>query len=154
MTGVSENRSGDFVALTPKQIRAHLDAFLAVAADVPGEYWAEQHFLEERPDKWRLSVSAWKDGHLIGYAIASGREPGRAHLHHFMVHATHRGRGTGAAMLDALERRVRAAGYSCLSLKVEAGNDRAAHFYTRLGFAEYGMDGDYHLFRKAAGDAG
>lgn len=130
---------------TPDLFAKHVDAFLAIAADQPGEYWGAEHFLAERPGKWALSFAAMAqpDAVPIGYAILSQPEPGRVHLHHFMLRADRRGQGLGRRMLEECTRRARAAGASELTLKVARAASRARAFYARAGFVETGDDGAY-----------
>ena len=45
-----------------------------------------------------------------------------------------RGHGVGTALLQALLKLARAAGFSQLSLSVEEANERARHVYAKLGF--------------------
>ncbi len=118
------------------EVVAHLEAFLAVADDVIGEYWDESHFLAERDQKWELSFAAWKNVTPVGYAIISERAPGHAHLHHFMVKAQMRGFGVGQMLAESMISLVSAKGYQKLTLKVESNNHGARQFYRRLGFTE------------------
>ena len=136
----------EFRDLDAATIRAHAPAILAIAADVPGEYWMLAHFLEERPDKWRLSFAAWRDAAPVGYAVLSRRGARHIHLHHFMVAESARGSGLGARMVAEMRRRANAAGARRLSLKVAASNSRARDFYESHGFRVAGREGDYDVF--------
>ena len=137
----------NFTTLSKGLIEAHLPALIAVAADVPGEYWDAEHFLVDLPEKWALSFVAFKgQGNLIGYAIASRKDPQTIHLHHFMVTRDWRSRGVGEEMMGELLNRVADYGASRLSLK--AATPRSVAFYRRNGFAEIERQGRYRQLRR------
>ena len=140
--------------LSPGQIRAHSEAFLAVAADLEYETWTEQNFLAERPNKWMLSFALWLGGRPIGYAIISLREPGHAHLHHFIIAKPFRARGLGQQMAVEMERRLRDNDIDRLGLKVAIDNDDALRFYRRHGYTEIGREGGYLLMAKHVRESG
>jgi RimJ/RimL family protein N-acetyltransferase len=134
--------------LSPAVISANLPAFLAIASDVDGEYWVEEHFLREMPEKWTLSFASWKSGRLVGYAIMSRRDAGQAHLHHFMIGRADRGQGLGTAMIGEMENRARRAGCIRLSLKVAEGNLGARRLYERHGYAVDETDGHFLVLER------
>lgn len=138
----------NFRTLMPAQIRENIDAFLAIASDVPGEYWGLEHFLAELPDKWRFSFAVWLAGRPIGYAVLSRLSGDGAHLHHFMIERGWRGRRLGARMIQEMERRVMAAGITMLSLKVHRSNLQAHRFYESNGYKDADTDGAYRVLRK------
>ncbi len=129
-------------------IEAFPDAFVAIAADQPGEYWTEAHFMRDLPGKWSLSFVVWSDGLPIAYAILSAKDVGHAHLHHFMVTSAHRGSGLGARMAAEMERRVLDGGFTRLTLKAVRGNSRSLGFYQRLGYRRLADEGDYAVLEK------
>jgi ribosomal protein S18 acetylase RimI-like enzyme len=55
------------------------------------------------------------------------------------VHPDERGRGTGAALLDAVRERLRARDVTELSLHVIPTNADAIRFYDRHGFDTFGL---------------
>ncbi len=143
--------SRDIRPLTRAELSSHVDAFVQIAADVPGEYWDAEHFLAERPSKWALSLAAWADDSPIAYAIMSERGAGHAHLHHFMVASANRGSGLGRDLAVRMIGHAKASGYRQLTLKVASDNAGAIRFYERLGFVKetkeddrvwYGLDLD------------
>lgn len=135
--------------LSREQVVSRIDDFVTIAADVPGEYWTEQHFLAELPEKWSLSLAGWVGENPVGYAMVSQKTERVAHLHHFMMRADQRGTGLGSLLLQALERQCRSHGYKQLSLKVSIANDQAVRFYERHGFAMSDLAGDFHVMQKA-----
>ena len=137
-----------FRTLTATVVGRNLDALIAVAADVPGEYWAAENFLAERPDKWRLSFGVWLDDRLIGYAILSRPGPEHIHLHHFMVAAEERNVGYGTHMVAEMAARCRVAGADRLTLKTPQDNADAIRFYGRFNFAKIRVERGYILMTK------
>lgn len=141
----------EFRDLSPEIVRGNLDALLSIAADVAGEYWGEDHFLRDLPEKWSLSFGAWSGAHPVGYAILSRQATDRAHLHHFMIASSHRGHEYGTEMVGEMEDRARRAGCERLSLKVSEGNDGAQRFYRRLGYRVARTDGPYLVLERRLG---
>lgn len=129
-------------------IEAFPDAFVAIAADQPGEYWTKAHFMRDLPGKWSLSFAVWSDELPIAYAILSAKDVGHAHLHHFMVISERRGSGLGARMAAEMERRVLDGGFARLTLKAVRGNSRSLDFYQRLGYRRLADEGDYAILEK------
>ena len=133
----------DIRPLPREEIAARIDDFVAVAKDVPREYWTQEHFLRELPQKWQLSLAAWLGNRPVGYAILSRRTRQRAHLHHFMVAGDLRRQGLGEALLNAAICNCTRLGYAEISLKVAIASEGAQRFYRRHGFAVSGGDGAY-----------
>ena len=131
------------VPFTESLFDAHEAAFLAIARDVQGEYWAREHFLRDLPEKWQLSFAVMIDDEPVGYAIMSRPEAGRVHLHHLMLRADKRGQGIGQRMLMQCRSHAQAAGARTLSLKVAAGADRARRLYCAHGFRELSIADGY-----------
>ena len=93
---------------------------------------------------WLLIV-AESEGSVCGYAAARvtpsasswdfGTVVGR--LETLVVAAEARGRGVGAALVDAVRGHWRHFGVTFASVSVIAGNDAAQRFYERLGAVEF-----------------
>jgi len=85
------------------------------------------------------------DGEVTGFAQV---EPpgwnGRASVTHLYVSAPWRGRGFGAALLDALAERARAAGARCLWIETQNVNYPAVQFYLAHGFRLCGLDESFY----------
>ncbi|MDX2703906.1 GNAT family N-acetyltransferase [Streptomyces sp. PA03-6a] len=84
-----------------------------------------------------MHALVWEDGGLVGHAalvqrrlLHGGRALRAGYLEAVGVRADHRGRGHGAALMDALERLVRGAH----DLGALAAADGAAAFYTARGW--------------------
>lgn len=138
----------NFRTLSEEAVRRHLDALIAVALDVPGEYWAAENFLADRPEKWRLSFGVWQSEALVGYAVLSRRAPRHIHLHHFMIAAASRGAGLGKKMVAEMLTRCGDADAEILTLKTPQDNDGAVRFYRRHGFAESGVERGHIIMTK------
>ncbi|MGD9537693.1 MAG: WbqC family protein [Alphaproteobacteria bacterium] len=136
----------EFRPLDAESFLKDVEAFLAIAADVPGEYWTRENFLTPLPEKWPLSFAAYDSATPIAYAVLSRKSPARAHLHHLMVAPSHRGRGLGARMVGEMAARAREAGAAALTLKSTA--PRAEAFYRRHGFFRIGTDNGIALLAR------
>ena len=134
--------------LSAEYISRNITQILAIASDVPGEYWSESHFLYELPEKWKLSFCAREGDVIAGYAILSRRSPDTVHLHHFMVARSRRGQGMGAMMLTEAAHRATSANAKKMSLKVGEDNARAIAFYQQSGFRQVDSANGYLTFMK------
>jgi GNAT superfamily N-acetyltransferase len=106
----------------------------------PAEARAAFAALVAEPSWGRVWVAA-NGGGIVGYAVLTfgfsmefgGRD---AFIDDLYVVASHRGRGTGRALLEACERTCRDVGVRALHLEVRASNPAAA-LYRRLGFRDH-----------------
>ena len=129
--------------VTPGDIVAHQKAFLAIAADIPDEYWSLKNLLVDLPGKWNLSFALWQKSLPVAYAILSQKSDNQIHLHHLMIDHRHRAKGWGARMITEMTTRARAAGATILTLKAARSNADALRFYSRNGFYQQGEDGNF-----------
>ena len=129
-------------------ILAHQKKFVAIASDVPGEYWSLEEFLLDLPAKWDLSFALWQDAQPIGYAILSQKSAPQVHLHHFMIARENRGQGFGARMVSEMTDRAQSIGANLLTLKVDKLNTAAHLFYSRNGFSYHGEEGSFWVMAK------
>lgn len=96
-------------------------------------------FGAKQADGWPVLV-AELDGEVAGFVALGpfrawpGYWPTVEHSIH--VHADHRNRGLGRALLQAIEARAVAMGKSVLVAGVDGGNDASLRFHERLGFRE------------------
>jgi ribosomal protein S18 acetylase RimI-like enzyme len=133
---------------TPSDVYDYESDLLAIAADIPGEYWSRDNFLHELPEKWHLSFAVGIDDRPIAYAILSKKTADIVHLHHFMVAAEYRNRSIGSDMMIEMEKRVGRLNCTQLTLKGEVQNVAAQRFYERHGFCYQGLDGRHRLMHK------
>ena len=81
-----------------------------------------------------LFLVAERDGRPVGVVL--GRFDGRrGWINHLAVDRALRGRGIGAALVRAVERRLRAKGCPKVNLHVVDTNDAVCAFYESLGYA-------------------
>jgi len=129
--------------LRREEVAASIDDFIAIASDIPGEYWNAENFLLDLPEKWMLSLCARIGDKPVGYAIISRTASACAHLHHFMVASDQRGIGLGVDLLAHVKDRCESEGCHGLSLKVARDNHRAQTFYRSHGFICEGEENGY-----------
>ena len=69
----------------------------------------------------------------MGYIIASAKEPGKVHIHKFVVRPEARGKGIGKLMMQDFAENVKdEARY--ITLKVYEDNNEAINFYRMMSF--------------------
>jgi acetyltransferase len=102
-------------------------------------YWRD--VLEAVRERGRTLLAAFEGETLIG-SVQLGPEPRangrhRAEVMKLMVLRSHRGRGVGRALMQALLEAARASGRTLLLLDVRTG-DPAERLYRTLGFVPFG----------------
>ena len=91
------------------------------------------------------------DGVVAGYGLIGLRRGGRrASLYSIAVDPAFGRRGLGRMLLQALERRARAAGREALTLEVRVDNAAAVALYERLGYRQFDVVVDYYEDGAAA----
>jgi ribosomal protein S18 acetylase RimI-like enzyme len=73
------------------------------------------------------------DGKLIG-SVIGGYDGRRGMIYHLAVADAYRHRGIGAALMEEVERRLKAKGCIKSYLMVVPGNEQAARFYAKHGW--------------------
>lgn len=114
----------------------------------PGERIADAYLklMFDRCDEFAgVTLVAESGGSVVGYVAVwtcyRSREPDddpdeHAFVPDLVVSATHRGHGTGRALLRAAEARARDAGAASIELSVKAANTGARALYSSEGFEE------------------
>ena len=113
----------------------------------------------EAENFWRATIAEMKNGiqHLFA-AFRGGRlvgtvllqpcwkpnQPHRAEISKLLVHRDARRGGTASRLIDALEERARALGFTLLTLDTETGSG-AESFYERRGYVRAGEIPGYAL---------
>jgi ribosomal protein S18 acetylase RimI-like enzyme len=87
--------------------------------------------IQRDPD---LFLVAEAEGEIIG-AVLGGYDGRRGMMYHLAVAPSYRNRGIGEALMDELERRLRAKGCIRYYLLVTKDNETAIRFYERRGWA-------------------
>jgi len=125
----------DIQGLDKSFLASHVGNFVEILQGIEHEYWREEHFLMDLPEKWLHSVLALDDnGDVVAYIIASKEGDTSVHIHKFMVSNTYRSQGLGRQLLLFLCDRCAAERVETLSLKVYEHNRRAINFYEKYGF--------------------
>jgi len=91
-----------------------------------------------------LFLVAESDGQIVG-SVIGGFDGRRGMMYHLAVAADHRLHGMGAALMEALEERLRAKGCIRYYLMVTKDNESAIRFYEKRGWERmdlytYGKD--------------
>lgn len=90
-------------------------------------------------------------GQVVASAVVLLRSySSRARLYSLAVAPSVRGRGFGAALLEAAERAAAARGATALTLEMRADNEAARQLYERHGFAAAGRSPGYYSDGEAA----
>lgn len=82
-----------------------------------------------------LFLVAVEGGHVLG-TILAGYDGHRGWLYKLAVHPNARRCGIGKRLVRAVEKRLTALGCLKANLQVRIGNDEAARFWARMGYAE------------------
>jgi GNAT superfamily N-acetyltransferase len=141
----------EIVELDADGVRAHADALAQLLLDAHASNMAlgltapltrERAAAEwERLVESRLVLAALEDGVVVGagcLAAGGGNGSHRGEIQRLAVRGDRRGGGVGAALLDALVERARAAGLALLWLTTHA-DTRSDGFYVRRGWTRYGV---------------
>jgi ribosomal protein S18 acetylase RimI-like enzyme len=75
------------------------------------------------------------EGAIVASAMA-GYDGHRGWINYLAVDPTRRRQGLGAALMNELERRLRAVGCAKINLQIRRDNPEAIAFYQRIGFRE------------------
>jgi GNAT superfamily N-acetyltransferase len=122
------------------------EAFTARDFEARVELW--RGHLERLPERHEVVV-ADDEGTIIGFAAYGPSEDAAeaaasvGELRALYVRPERWGEGTGVALLEASERRLRELGFSESRLRVLAGNWRARRFYEGADWSEAGPDEEY-----------
>ena len=126
----------DFVIkqISKDHLVQNINQYIDILKDVPNEYWGEDNFLVELPDKFKLSCCVMVDDKLIGYIISTSKDSLTAHINKFMVLSKYRGSGIGSRLFYFYENLVEINKMNLITLKVYKNNEPAIRFYLRNGF--------------------
>ena len=131
----------EFCVLSRERMLANLEDFIRISRDIPHDNWAGPEYLMELPGKWELSRICCSGDELLGYIVASRKEPGWVHIHKYAVVTEARGHGIGRLMMQDFEREVRCEAHT-ISLKVYEDNSEAVGFYRKMNFSVTGHHKD------------
>ena len=146
-------RAGEWEAVRDTRLRA--------LADAPHAFRTRHEDAVRRPDRWwrdwtagsadgdaQAAFLAWEDGLPVGL-VAAFVENGRRWLIQMWTDPSVRGRGVGAALVEAVLEHARAAGDAEVYLEVRFDNDGARRLYERCGFVDTEAGVDERELRRA-----
>jgi ribosomal protein S18 acetylase RimI-like enzyme len=94
---------------------------------------------------FRFSFGAYVQEQCVGIALAEPRHWNKSlWLWELHVAETHRRRGIGQRLVEALVEKARAVGLRTLVCETQNTNVPAMHFYRKVGFRIEGIDLSYH----------
>ena len=106
--------------------------------------WDAASLAAELENPLSLWLTAAEGQTVAGY-IGSQSVLGEADMMNLAVAPSHRRQGIARALVLELIRELTAAGVTCLTLEVRAGNAPALALYESLGFAEIGLRKNYYI---------
>lgn len=111
--------------------------------------------IRDRDPRRECAFVAEDEGRIVGIAGA-GRGARLANAHTadlgITVAASHRGRGVGRALMEAVEGWARAQGVTRMTLGVFAHNARGLRLYERMGYRQEGVRRGHWILRGEAID--
>lgn len=133
-------------------VLADVDAVMAVEVRAYSHPWSRGNFVDSLIAGYEAELLHAPDGALCGYFVAM---PGvdELHLLNITVAPECQSTGLGQRLLQVVQERARARGFSTLWLEVRQGNQRARSLYRRLGFDEVGLRRAYYPARPQREDA-
>jgi len=140
-----------------RRVISHHDITLATGADANaiallsresiefglGWSWRPQRVRRSIDDPQTNVIVAREAGRLTGFALMKYADA-EAHLLLLAVHAAHRRRGVGGALLAWLEATLRVAGIGTVHLEARARNTAGRAFYRAHGFRETALVPGYY----------
>lgn len=116
--------------------------------DMDWDYWDEENFSFELPQKWDLSFYIKLQNDIIGYCIASEKKD-YVWLHHIIIGPNYRNKGIGAIILNELEKRVLSLTLKQkIGLKVAKDNKGAFEFYIKNKYTKQTEEEDNLIMVK------
>jgi len=121
----------------------HLDAILAIESISFSDPWTKDDFIEET--LYGPSIVALDKEIVVGYATMR-QIVTEGHICNIAVHESHRQKGIGSALLDALAKAAISYGITSLTLEVRVGNRAAMALYHKHGFKVEGYRKDFYRY--------
>jgi len=124
--------------LTRRKAKRYLPVLSMLVAEPKAEYWSQQQWMLDLPDKWKLSWIVLREDIPIGCLVAS-REESAVHIHRIAPTAKDP-TGLCERLLHTAVRQARAEGYDSIQLKADPANQLAMNVYVRVGFRKSSAD--------------
>ena len=121
----------------------HLDAIFAIESVSFSDPWTRDDFMEEA--LYGPSIVALEGQEVVGYATMR-KIVTEGHICNIAVHESHRQKGIGSALLDALVKAAVSHGIAGITLEVRVGNRAAMALYHKHGFKVEGYRKDFYRY--------
>lgn len=125
----------DLDAVADLWTRGWVDGHLGHVPDALVKLRNFESFRSRLQDHKAHTQVAFQDGAVAGFFILDANE-----LDQFYVAAEARGTGLAAQLMQAAQAALLAAGHTSAWLACTVGNDRAARFYTKMGWHNRGVE--------------
>lgn len=136
------------IPITKDLIQQNISCFIDIISDGIHEYWQEDEFLYDLPDKWESSLLLSYKNKIIGFIISS-RKINTFHIHKFFIHKKYRSFGFGNILLQKFEERLKEKFNShSITLKVYIENTKAIKFYRKHNFIETTIQDNLLILQK------
>lgn len=126
---------------------SHLPAILEIERQVNGSPWSEKSFRNEIDHRHGIFRVAIQDGAVVAYG-GLWLVIDEAHVTNVAVAPTHQRQGIGRKLMIQLLEASKAAGMTCATLEVRAGNTPALELYEKLGFERSAVRRGYYPDNK------
>ncbi len=127
-----------------EKIQEHyLPAILEIERLSHGAPWSERGFRNEFDHPHGRFIVAVENGSVVGYG-GVWFVIDEAHITTVTIHPDHRRKGIGRKICLELLGDAKAAGMTCSTLEVRAGNQAAIELYLKLGFETTGVRKRYY----------
>lgn len=139
----------EFISITKDFLKYNISVFKEIIANTENEYWEDEHFLFDLPEKWTLSICVIVDTQIAGFIIASKKDT-TVHIHKFFVKSSLRSQKIGELLLFELYKKIKEDKElpQKISLKVYKINTRAIQFYLKHNFINVSSTQDLYLLEK------
>lgn len=132
--------------------QADLDRVVSIEAGAYSHPWSRGNFVDSLTAGHDARVLLDEDGEVVGYSVVMAGVDER-HLLNLTVERSHRRRGLGRQLLQAVIDETRRLGALAIWLEVRAGNEAALGLYRDAGFVATGLRRSYYLARAGREDA-
>lgn len=114
---------------------SHIPAILTIEQEANSAPWSEKSFQNELTNPHKIFLVALVSGQVVGYG-GVWLMIDEAHVTNIAVASDFRRAGIGRKLMIDLLNRSKAAGMTCSTLEVRAGNAAAIDLYLKLGYTE------------------
>ena len=130
---------------TALMIPAHLDAVHAIETHSFSDPWLKEDILCEMKRAYSISIVALDEEKVAGYAFMR-HIINEGHICNIAVHESHRLKGIGSALIEALTKAASAREMIGLTLEVRIGNRAAMALYHKHGFKVEGYRRGFYSY--------